>query len=505
VRDEREEDPFEVLGVPRASDETLVRRAYARLLRHTRPERDAVAFQRLRRAFERALAIVRARGEESGDDAIEHVPPSAPPREVAAGALRAAWQHVAAGRSEAAVAEVRRVLREAPAGAEVPLHSFLLHESVGVPTARALKQALKHAPDRMAALARILPVLRAPEVRWAARLLEPSARRLAGVADRQARGRLFRARVADLLARDRLQAAVDLLLDPVVGRSPGDDVWLEPLAHDLMAACVLERPDLADRVAAAHPLRASSDWQEADTYALMRDMKPTWPDLWREASPPRPLTLWLRLRPVLEAEDLAGLGESVREHAGRNPGPYLACLLHMAGRCKPLLEHLLGTLSEPSRSSDAPPEPNRLQRLAAQEAVSAALWSWDEAGREWRRRLVRRCALVAVSVFCLTLFVVPESALFLSMFLAILCWGLGYLKRGLAPDLRAWNEALFTAVIRDEIPPYAMRGAVAKLGAPESDAAFGRFASARLQGVFPVAWWISQLWRFRADVEDREP
>ncbi|HEY9101046.1 hypothetical protein [Chitinimonas sp.] len=50
-----ENDCWAVLGMAPTADEREVKRAYARLLKTTRPEDDPVAFQRLREAFEAAL------------------------------------------------------------------------------------------------------------------------------------------------------------------------------------------------------------------------------------------------------------------------------------------------------------------------------------------------------------------------------------------------------------------------------------------------------------------
>jgi hypothetical protein len=56
-----QDDPFARLGLEHGADEAQVKKAYARELKSTRPEGDPIAFQRLRQAYEAALAIARNR------------------------------------------------------------------------------------------------------------------------------------------------------------------------------------------------------------------------------------------------------------------------------------------------------------------------------------------------------------------------------------------------------------------------------------------------------------
>lgn len=53
--------PFQLLQISPDADERDIKRAYAQLLKHTRPDDDAAAFQHLQEAYARCLDIVRAR------------------------------------------------------------------------------------------------------------------------------------------------------------------------------------------------------------------------------------------------------------------------------------------------------------------------------------------------------------------------------------------------------------------------------------------------------------
>src|SRR5688500_2495951 len=49
------DDPFEVLGIAPTDDEREIKRAYARLIKVHRPDRDPTGFERVHRAYEAAL------------------------------------------------------------------------------------------------------------------------------------------------------------------------------------------------------------------------------------------------------------------------------------------------------------------------------------------------------------------------------------------------------------------------------------------------------------------
>jgi hypothetical protein len=71
--------PFDALGVDDDADERTIKRAYARLLKTTRPDEDPAGFQRLHEAYQEALSLVREQALELAEDAhLAHVSPDRP-------------------------------------------------------------------------------------------------------------------------------------------------------------------------------------------------------------------------------------------------------------------------------------------------------------------------------------------------------------------------------------------------------------------------------------------
>ncbi|GEM_PF-1920493 len=76
-------DVFALLGVGHDADERTIKRAYARLLKQTRPDEDPAAFQRLHEAYQAALAYSRNRPQDE-DEEDWHVDEARDPATVAA-------------------------------------------------------------------------------------------------------------------------------------------------------------------------------------------------------------------------------------------------------------------------------------------------------------------------------------------------------------------------------------------------------------------------------------
>jgi len=124
-------DAFDFLGVTADADERAVKRAYARLLKTTRPDEDPAGFQRLHEAYQEALLLLREQVLEVADaDAyIVHVSPdTSPPSPYA-------------GHSDALAQE-----RPAPCIDEAMLRAALIARAEGdLPS--GFRHYLEHHPD----------------------------------------------------------------------------------------------------------------------------------------------------------------------------------------------------------------------------------------------------------------------------------------------------------------------------------------------------------------------
>ena len=61
-------DCWQILGIEPTDDERAIKRAYAKQLKTTRPDDDAAAYQRLREAFDYALAAAPYIHVDAGDE-----------------------------------------------------------------------------------------------------------------------------------------------------------------------------------------------------------------------------------------------------------------------------------------------------------------------------------------------------------------------------------------------------------------------------------------------------
>ena len=77
----REENPYEVIGVPPTASEAEIRRAYFKLVREHPPERDPEPFKRIRAAYE----ILRDPARRAEWNLFVAVQPPAPPHDPVAG------------------------------------------------------------------------------------------------------------------------------------------------------------------------------------------------------------------------------------------------------------------------------------------------------------------------------------------------------------------------------------------------------------------------------------
>lgn len=108
---------WQVLGLEPEADERGIKRAYARLLKVHRPDEDPDAFQRLREAYEGALAQARWRGQDDGEDVVAaptvvNTPTPPSPQWEEAPALEQVEAAVAASPPEPSLAQMKAWLAE---------------------------------------------------------------------------------------------------------------------------------------------------------------------------------------------------------------------------------------------------------------------------------------------------------------------------------------------------------------------------------------------------------
>ncbi|MGE8189696.1 J domain-containing protein [Pseudomonas sp. NPDC086278] len=122
-------DCWSVLELPEDADARTIKRSYARLLKSCRPDEDAQGFQRLREAYEEALAIAQWRAEYAADE------------------IEAATVEVLDQPSHANLQAWSEVLDLRPLNIEkpAPLHSLNLAPSMPAPPVVAMDEACARA------------------------------------------------------------------------------------------------------------------------------------------------------------------------------------------------------------------------------------------------------------------------------------------------------------------------------------------------------------------------
>ena len=76
-------NPWTLLGLDAGADTRSIKRRYAQLLKQHRPDEDAEAFQRLREAYEQALAHAAAQDQPWDDGAEQSLAPTSAPLSLA--------------------------------------------------------------------------------------------------------------------------------------------------------------------------------------------------------------------------------------------------------------------------------------------------------------------------------------------------------------------------------------------------------------------------------------
>lgn len=494
-------DAYRLLDIAPDAPRGQVRAAYARLLPTFRPDRDAEGFQRLRRAYEMALAfappdpVLDASPQPEGDDlpAPAASTPTPPPGPTPHEAITEAWKTAAAGHLSHARDLVRRVREQHGDGAEAAVHTFLLDEAGGVPTARALRAALRQVPDRVAALDAFLRVLEPREGRALVRWMRPALGSVLRDRPPGAAARILRAQLHDALLRQDARRAETLVRHPDVLAAAADAPWLAVLAREAMAGLVLCAPERAERIAADFPPDAADSPYDAclDTWATLRRTGAR--ATARGAKLPRALGRWLALYPVLDPRDAHRLARLLREDALHQPEAYRDSLARLGNRDPAFLDWVIGALSE-SQDRRALPEHNPALQVAATLAARRLHPLIEAAHRRSGWRAWLGYAGRVVMLYCMVAFFLPGLAL-VAVVLALA--GFFPLPRRRKPALaQQWaiDAEIFRTVVSECIPPRELRDAARREGIPyleeRTDPKDDRSVRAR---VLLAAYWISQV------------
>ena len=364
------DDPYEILGIDRSATPLDVRRAYVRLIKVFRPERDPAAFQRIHEAYEAIRHEVGSRPSAPREAAPPEAAPA--PSESPGGKpdfheqLIAIWRDLAHGGARAtATQDMRSLVASEPRNGLVRFHQFLLEDAlepegdavqglldeleVGAPFERATLQVttqeelLRHIDH--AALA--WPSLRQGEDQEASRWLM---------------SRVIRAQVA---AGDLSSAAAHVLSPQYVEDSLSDRT-LEATGRHVAAAAAWVDPALAESIWAQFPAgdtHHTSGWTTDDHYETGVRLRAPW-TAWVQAHPDHPLLHdFVPVASIASDEVMAPRCTRVHADFLSRPDAYLDALSDMAKRSQDLIDFYSQSIQLQPMDATEPPSAQDQARL----------------------------------------------------------------------------------------------------------------------------------------------
>jgi len=370
-------DPFEVLGVSPDVDQVALRRAYVRLIRIHRPDRDPQAFARVRSAYEAAQRMLAWRsyqlegadvdGEDpqpashaDGDEVLADVPaadgdgaaawralPEAEadsPPEPAAGddpipqRIAAAWRGLAAG----AAPEVLLLPLQEPWDDErLALHRTLIVDAAGIGLREHVLAGLRRGVPMAGWLGVVLTDTELADLVMDDAFVWASLRRQGARGDA---AQLMRARLHVLMARGHLDRAVEQVLDEPFVR----DAELLPLlgwaGQEVLAVAAwagVPELDHLDRVYGVHGADDSAFLSPSDHRAAADALREPWLAWRREFGTFRELRQFFVLAPVLGGPPLLDVTDRLAADFLQRAGKYAACFTRMGEAAPELLERFI--------------------------------------------------------------------------------------------------------------------------------------------------------------------
>ncbi len=404
------DDPHELLGVPETADEPTLKRAYAELVKRFRPDRHPEEFQRVRRAYEQALAWLafhveeteagggeatggggasEERGEASSrheivddidavDDVDARFSGDAGASPVVEDPWKDVWADVAAGRADEARLRLERRTDDAPTDAVGWALRFLVAEARGDDDPPAfLVRGLESGADLAGW---VLAVLEQDALDVAERVPWET---LARQRDRGEAARLFDARFVAAVTRGGLGPFLDEVRRRPFLEAAREHDGLRWVALRAAAVACFDHPDAADELYERLAREPFEDGSVEEGFLARRSRRDDWArfDVAGGRDVPA-LRGFLAACHALHPSDLAALG--LRAAARAEPEAHLAAFDAIVDEAPGLLPIYLEGVESclADRGDDDPPDPARQARLLAPfvEETDAVL------ARDWRNR-----------------------------------------------------------------------------------------------------------------------
>ena len=324
-------DPYEILGISPDADAITLKRAYIRLIRKFKPERDPDSFRRIREAYELAELKLKQNSlfsETLGDsnrfetdadlDSDDNLYPP--------------FENISPE-------ELEMLISRLPDSSSYYKQRYLLGKKNGEDPASlsrwpalALQEGISIAEWIYGALEpeEIRSIALQPEVTWEC-LRKQSAR--------WARAQIFRTRIGALIGMGRLDTALVEISQKNLSYDVSEDPTLSDIILDVACAVLWDFPEKARKLYQEYEETADRSYEScmADVFWQLLEIREHWL-LWREGLTREETLIYdfLRLSHVVDQSSLNELISNLARDIGRHPGVYLRAFERMYN-LKPVL------------------------------------------------------------------------------------------------------------------------------------------------------------------------